>query len=150
MHTFSMAPLFRQSVAFDRFNDLVEAVLRNDSSSTYPPCNIEKHGENNYRIVIAMAGFAESDLDLQVEQHVLTVTGNKRDQAEGAAKVTYLHQGIAQRSFKRSFSLAEHVEVKSASLVNGLLSIELERVVPEEIKPRRIAIGQCEKSDVLN
>lgn len=152
MATFTMAPLFRQSVGFDRFNDLFEAALRNETSSSYPPYNIEKHGENNYRIVIAIAGFGEADLDVQVERSVLTVTGGKREPAdtEETPKVTYLHQGIAQRSFRLSFSLADHIEVKSANLSNGLLTIELERVIPEEAKPRRIAINQGDKPALLN
>ncbi|MGV6473386.1 Hsp20 family protein [Azotobacter vinelandii] len=152
MATFTMAPLFRQSIGFDRFNDLFEAALRNESGSTYPPYNIEKHGENSYRIVIAMAGFEEADLDLQVERGVLTASGSKRTPAksEEASAVTYLHQGIAQRSFKLSFNLADHIEVKGANLVNGLLNIELERVVPEEAKPRRIVINQGDKPALLN
>lgn len=135
----SLAPLFRQSIGFDRFNDLFESVLRNDSGSSYPPYNVEKHGEDNYRIVIAAAGFADDDLDLQVERGVLTVAGGKRD--KGDEQVTYLHQGIAQRAFKLSFRLADHIEVKSADLVNGLLNIELVRIIPEEAKAKRIPIG---------
>lgn len=152
MATFTMAPLVRQSVGFDRFNDLFEAALRNESGSTYPPYNIEKHGENNYRIVVAIAGFEEADLDVQVEQGVLTVSGAKHvsEKGEEAPTVIYLHQGIAQRSFKLSFNLADHIEVKSANLTNGLLSIELERVIPEEAKPRRIAISQGDKPALLN
>ncbi len=139
MSAFSMAPLFRQSVGFDRFNDLFESALRNDNGSSYPPYNIEKHGEDHYRIVVAAAGFQESDLELEVERGVLTVTGGRRESAPD--NVTYLHQGIAQRAFKLSFRLADHIEVRGAGLVNGLLNIELERIVPEEAKPKRIPIG---------
>lgn len=139
MTSFSMAPLFRQSIGFDRFNDLFESALRNDASSSFPPYNVEKHGEDRYRIIVAAAGFQESDLDLQVERGVLTVSGGKRE--SGGDSVTYLHQGIAQRAFKLSFRLADHIEVKGAALNNGLLSIELERVVPEEAKPKRIPIN---------
>lgn len=136
----SLAPLFRQSVGFDRFNDLFESALRsNDGGSSYPPYNVEKHGEDQYRIVVAAAGFHDDDLELQVERGVLSVAGAKRDR--GAENVSYLHQGIAQRAFKLSFRLADHIEVKGASLVNGLLNIELERIVPEEAKPKRIPIG---------
>ncbi|CAK14500.1 Hsp20 family protein [Pseudomonas entomophila] len=137
---FSLAPLFRSSVGFDRFNDLFEAAARNEAGSSYPPYNVEKHGEDHYRIVVAAAGFQEHDLDLQVEKGVLTVTGGKREN-NGAAGVTYLHQGIAQRAFKLSFRLADHIEVKGAGLANGLLSIELLRVVPEEAKAKRIPIN---------
>ncbi|WP_213876642.1 Hsp20 family protein [Pseudomonas sp. dw_358] len=135
---FSLAPLFRSSVGFDRFNDLFELAARNESASTYPPYNVEKHGDDQYRIVVAAAGFQESDLELHVEKGVLTVTGGKRDaKAEG---VTFLHQGIAQRAFKLSFRLADHIEVKAAGLSNGLLNIDLLRLVPEEAKAKRIPI----------
>ncbi len=137
---FSMAPLFRHSVGFDRFNDLFESALRsNDAGSSYPPYNVEKHGEDQYRIVVAAAGFQDEDLELQVERGVLTVSGGKRERS--AESVTYLHQGIAQRGFKLSFRLADHIEVKAASLVNGLLNIDLVRIVPEEAKAKRIPIA---------
>ncbi|MDV3439426.1 Hsp20 family protein, partial [Pseudomonas otitidis] len=134
---FSLAPLFRHSVGFDRFNDLFESALRNEGGSSYPPYNVEKHGDDQYRIVVAAAGFQEDDLELQVERGVLTVSGGKRDKGPESS-VTYLHQGIAQRAFKLSFRLADHIEVKGASLQNGLLNIDLVRVVPEEAKPKRI------------
>ena len=139
MSSFPMAPLFRQSVGFDRFNDLFESALRNDTGSSYPPYNIEKHGEDQYRIVVAAAGFHEADLDLQVERSVLTVSGGRRENE--AENVSYLHQGIAQRAFKLSFRLADHIEVKGAALANGLLNIDLVRTVPEEAKPKRIPIN---------
>jgi molecular chaperone IbpA len=136
----SLAPLFRQSIGFDRFNDLFESALRNgENGSSYPPYNVEKHGEDQYRIVVAAAGLREEDLELQVERGVLTVTGGRRERH--AAEVTYLHQGIAQRGFKLSFRLADHIEVKSAGLAHGLLNIDLVRIVPEEAKPKRIPIG---------
>lgn len=137
--TFSLAPLFRHSVGFDRFNDLFESALRQDSGSSYPPYNVEKHADDQYRIVVAAAGFVEEDLDVQVEKGVLTVTGGKRE--TNPESVTYLHQGIAQRAFKLSFRLADHIEVKNAALVNGLLNIDLLRLVPEEAKAKRIPIG---------
>lgn len=137
---FSMAPLFRHSIGFDRFNDLFESALRsNDAGSSYPPYNVEKHGEDQYRIVVAAAGFQDEDLELQVERGVLTVSGGKRERS--AESVTYLHQGIAQRGFKLSFRLADHIEVKAASLINGLLNIDLVRIVPEEAKAKRIPIA---------
>ncbi len=139
---FSWAPLFRSSVGFDRFNDLFESALRNEPGSTYPPYNVEKHAEDHYRIVIAAAGFQEEDLELQVEKGVLTISGGKRDANED---VTYLYQGIAQRAFKLSFRLADHIEVKAAGLSNGLLSIDLLRVVPEEEKARVIPISGTDK-----
>jgi len=136
--TLSLAPLFRQSVGFDRFNDLFESALHSETPNTYPPHNVEKHGDDQYRIVIAAAGLANEDLDIQVEKSVLTVAGGKR---ENEKEVTYLHQGIAQRAFRLSFRLADHIEVREASLTNGLLSIDLLRVIPEEAKPKRISIG---------
>ncbi|MFI8395198.1 heat-shock protein [Pseudomonas sp. Choline-02u-1] len=139
---FSLAPLFRSSVGFDRFNDLFETALRNEPGSSYPPYNVEKHGDDQYRIVVAAAGFQEEDLDLQVEKGVLTISGGKRDTDES---VTFLHQGIAQRAFKLSFRLADHIEIKDAALRNGLLSIDLLRVVPEEAKAKRIPINGAQQ-----
>ena len=136
----SMAPLFRNSVGFDRFSDLFETALRNDSSGGYPPYNVEKRGEDSYRIVVAAAGFQQDDLDLQVEKGVLTVSGSKRESTSEEG-LTFLHQGIAQRAFKLSFRLDDHIEIKGAGLSNGLLSIDLQRVVPEEAKAKRIPIN---------
>ncbi|VVP08577.1 Small heat shock protein IbpA [Pseudomonas fluorescens] len=144
---FSMAPLFRSSVGFDRFNDLFETALRNEPGSTYPPYNVEKHGDDQYRIVVAAAGFQEEDLELQVEKGVLTISGGgKRDVNED---VTYLYQGIAQRAFKLSFRLADHIQIKAADLSNGLLSIDLLRVVPEEAKAKRIPINNGTQKPTL-
>ncbi|RMQ06613.1 Heat shock protein, Hsp20 family [Pseudomonas viridiflava] len=136
---FSLAPLFRHSVGFDRFNDLFESAARNETASGYPPYNVERHTDDHYRIVIAAAGMQEQDLELQVEKGVLTVIGNKREQE--ADNVTYLHQGIARREFKLSFRLADNIEVKGADLSHGLLSIDLVRNVPEEAKPKRIPLN---------
>jgi len=137
--TVSLAPLFRSSVGFDRFNDLFESALRGESASSYPPYNVEKHGNDDYRIVIAAAGLKDSDLDIQVERGVLTITGGKREKS--SENVQFLHQGIAQRAFKLSFRLADFIEVKAASLADGMLNVELVRRLPEEAKPRRISIG---------
>ena len=148
-NAFSMAPLFRNSVGFDRFSDLFETALRNDSSGGYPPYNVEKRGEDSYRIVVAAAGFQQDDLDLQVEKGVLTVSGSKRESTSEEG-VTYLHQGIAQRAFKLSFRLDDHIEIKGAGLSNGLLSIDLERVVPEEAKAKRIPINGDQQRALQN
>ncbi|MGH8446578.1 MAG: Hsp20 family protein [Solimonas sp.] len=139
MNTLAFAPLFRSSIGFDRFSDLFETALRADAGSSYPPYNVEKHGQDDYRIVVAAAGFQESDLEIQVEKDVLTIGSARRDSA--GESVQYLHQGIAQRAFKLSFRLADHIEVRGASLKNGLLSVDLVRRVPEAAKPRRIGIG---------
>jgi len=132
------APFFRSTVGFDRLLGLLESA----SEQGYPPYNIERSDENNYRVTLAVAGFAEQDLSVDVKDRVLTVTG-KRDEAEKAFS-GLLHQGIAGRAFERSFQLAEHVEVKGARLENGLLHVNLERIVPEEKRPRRITINAPE------
>ena len=132
------APFFRSTVGFDHLLDLLEQ--GSESAQGYPPYNIERADENNYRVTVAVAGFAEKDLNIEVRDGVLTVEG-KRDQDN---KATYLHQGIAGRGFQRQFQLAEHMEVRGARLENGLLSADLERVVPEEKKPRRITINAPE------
>ncbi|MEI9885993.1 MAG: Hsp20 family protein [Rhizomicrobium sp.] len=132
------SPYFRSTVGFDQlFNRLEQAV---DAGNGYPPYNIERTDETHYRISVAVAGFGEKDLNVEVRDGVLTLVG-KREEAE---KQSYLHQGIAGRAFERRFQLAEHVEVRAAKLENGLLHIDLERVVPEEKKPRRIAINAPE------
>ncbi len=135
---FSLAPLFRHSVGFDRLNDLFEAAQRNEGTS-YPPYNMEKVGDDAYRIVIAVAGFHQGELELNVERGVLSVQGRKAERSEEG--VTYLHQGIAQRGFRLQFRLADHIEVQGAKLEHGLLRIELKRIVPEEAKLRQIPIG---------
>jgi molecular chaperone IbpA len=132
------APFFRSTVGFDRLLGLLESA----SEQGYPPYNIERSDENNYRVSLAVAGFAEKDLSVDVKDRVLTVTG-KRDEADKAAPA-FLHQGIAGRGFERGFQLAEHVEVKGARLENGLLHVDLERIVPEEKRPRRITINAPE------
>jgi molecular chaperone IbpA len=131
-------PFFRSTVGFDRLLDLLETA----GEQGYPPYNIERSDENNYRVTLAVAGFGEKDLSVDVKDRVLTVTG-KREEAD-RAPTAFLHQGIAGRGFERSFQLAEHVEVKAARLENGLLHIDLERIVPEEKRPRRIQINAPE------
>jgi molecular chaperone IbpA len=131
------SPFFRSTVGFDRLLDLLDSA---DTAQGYPPYNIERSDENNYRVTVAVAGFGDKDVSVEVADGVLTVTGKR----EGAAAPTYLHQGIAGRAFERKFHLAEHVEVKGAKLENGLLHVDLERVVPEAKKPRKIAINAPE------
>ena len=132
------SPFFRTTIGFDRLLDLLDQADGN--AQGYPPYNIERSDDNNYRVTIAAAGFADKDLGVEVADGVLTVTG-KRDEA---GKPAYLHQGIAGRAFERKFQLAEHVEVKGAKLENGLLHVDLERIVPEAKKPRRITINAPE------
>lgn len=139
MNTIDLSPLYRSTIGFDRLGALLDTALRTDQGSAgYPPYNIEVTGENRYGITLAVAGFEENELDIQVERGVLTVRGKKAD--EGKER-KYLHQGIATRAFERKFSLADHVEVTGAQLNNGLLTISLVKEVPEAMKPRTIAIN---------
>ena len=135
MRAYDFAPFYRSSVGFDRLFDLLEQSA--ETAPGYPPYNIERTDDTHYRITVAVAGFAEKDLNVEVREGVLTVAGKREDQE----KQSYLHQGIAGRAFERRFQLADHVEVRDAKLENGLLHIALERVIPEEKKPRRIAIN---------
>lgn len=137
MTTIDLTPLYRSTIGFDRMASIMDAALRTDNSSGYPPYNIEAFEENRYQISLAVAGFDEQELELEVERGVLTVRGRKN---EDEAR-RYLHKGIAFRSFERKFNLADHVQVEGANLKNGLLVIELLKVIPEEMKPRRIPIG---------
>ena len=140
MRTFDATPLFRSSVGFDRVMDLFESVSRLDQAApTYPPCNIEKTGEYEYRISLAVAGFSESDLEIEARENTLQVTG--RQGKEDGQQRRFLHRGIAARAFERTFRLADHVRVVGASLENGLLHVDLVRDIPEAMKPRRIPIG---------
>lgn len=140
MNTIDLSPLYRSTIGFDRLGALLDTALRTDQSSAgYPPYNIEVTGENRYGITLAVAGFDQSELDIQTERGVLTVRGKKSD--EGKEDRKYLHQGIATRAFERKFSLADHVEVIGAQLNNGLLTISLVKEVPEAMKPKSIAIN---------
>ncbi len=139
MRSFDLSPLFRSSVGFDRLDKLFDTAFREAARDvSYPPYNIAKTGGETYRITMAVAGFGEGDLDILVHDNVLSVKGQIRDAAKD---VEYLHRGIAQRAFEHRFQLADHVRVVAARLVNGLLDIDLERVVPEEKKPRKVEIG---------
>ncbi|MCH7551602.1 MAG: Hsp20 family protein [Proteobacteria bacterium] len=139
MRTIDFSPLFRHSVGFDRMQRMLDAATRMDSSAnTYPPYNIEQVGEDNYCISMAVAGFGEQDLDVTVTENTLVVSGKMADEGEDT---TYLHRGIAGRAFERRFELADHIKVVGGSLANGLLNIDLRREVPEEKKPRKIAIA---------
>lgn len=138
MRAFDLSPLFRSTVGFDHLSRMLDAAQRlDDSASSYPPYNIEKLGEDDYRITMAVAGFAESDLDLTVQDHTLVISGKAHHDNE---QTTYLHRGIAGRSFERRFELADFIRVEGASLVNGLLHVALKREMPERMKPRTIKI----------
>ena len=137
---FDFSPLFRSTVGFDRVFDMLDQVSQYDSGNGYPPYNIERSDENHYRITVAVAGFAEKDLNVEVHDGVLTISG-KREDGEKSEGNNVLYQGIAGRAFERRFQLADHVEVQAASLKNGLLHIDLLRNIPEAMKPRKIAIA---------
>lgn len=145
MRTFDMTPLFRNSVGFDRMARLLDGVAT-DQAPTYPPYNIEKVDEEAYRITMAVAGFAETDLDVEVKENQLTVTGRVEKQDATGDDRQYLHRGIAARAFERRFNLADHIKVAGADLVNGLLHIDLVREVPEAMKPKTIAINRNVKA----
>ena len=140
MRNYDLSPLFRSTVGFDRLARLVDSATRfDDASAGYPPYNIEKTGDEDYRITMAVAGFATDEIDITVHENTLTVTGQAK-QAD-AQSTQYLHRGIARRAFERRFQLADHIKVKGAALTNGLLDIELVREVPEQLKPRKIEIA---------
>ena len=139
MTTFDFAPLFRTSVGFDRLASMMNSAHRGETGNGFPPYNIQKAGEDKYRITMAVAGFSESDLDITTENNRLTVSGTRKDEDESEENA-YLYRGIATRSFERRFNLADHVKVTGARLDNGLLHIELEREIPEAMKPRQIEI----------
>lgn len=149
MRTYDLSPLFRSSVGFDRLNSLFDMASRGEDAVNYPPYNIEKHGEDQYRITMAVAGFGEEDLDITWQTNQLTVSGKLQD-AEQAGEsrqaseedkaVQYLHRGIASRAFQHKFGLADHIRVSDARLENGLLHIDLVREVPEALKPRKVDI----------
>ncbi|MEE8439618.1 MAG: Hsp20 family protein [Micropepsaceae bacterium] len=145
MRSFDLTPLFRSTVGFDRLADMLDSVGQYDPGTSYPPYNIERTDENHYRISLAVAGFGDDELSVEVREGVLTVQGRHEENAD-ADEPHFLYQGIAARSFERRFQLAENVEVGSAGLVNGLLHVDLERIVPEEKKPRQIPISVAARS----
>ncbi|WP_391481161.1 Hsp20 family protein [Nereida sp. NH-UV-3] len=138
MRTLDMSPLYRATVGFDQIADLMDRVMTNDAGTqSYPPYNIEKTDEDGYRISIAVAGFSEDDLEVEVKENALHITASKPQET---AKRTYLHRGIATRAFSRRFHLADHVRVTGAVHKDGMLHIDLLREVPEALKPRQIPI----------
>src|SRR6266536_3784388 len=142
MDRFDFAPLFRSTIGFDRLARLVDTATRVDSTAlSYPPYNIEKTGEDAYRLTMAVAGFSQDEIDITVHENTLIVTGKSEKEDEDGR---YLHRGIARRAFERRFSLADHVKVTGASLDNGLLHVDLVREVPEAMKPRSVQIGTVE------
>ena len=142
MRSFDLNPLYRSTVGFDRMFNLLDTLGGADrSAQTYPPYNIERTGENAYRVTMAVAGFGEEDVSIEAKENTLTVKGEKKSEGEEKEN-QFLYRGIAARAFERRFQLADHVEVKGASLENGLLHIDLVREIPEAKKPRVIAIAK--------
>jgi len=138
--SFDLAPLYRSTVGYDRIFDMLDQATKVEPMTKWPPYNIEKTGEDAYRITMAVAGFAPEEIELVQQQNTLLVNGQKHPEPEG---VEVLHRGIATRAFKQTFNLADHVKVTGASIDNGLLTIELKREIPEALRPRRIEIGSA-------
>ncbi|GJM01837.1 MAG: heat-shock protein IbpA [Rhodomicrobium sp.] len=144
MEHIDFRPLYRSTVGFDRLFNLLDDFGKVDGAATgYPPYNIQRLEENAYRITMAVAGFAEDEIDIEVKEQSLKINGRKNENDD----VEYLHQGIASRTFERSFQLADHVEVLGAKLENGLLHVDLKREIPEQMKPRKIAIQRSAEAD---
>lgn len=143
MRTIDYSPLYRSAVGFDRLFSLLDAAAAQDVSSGYPPYNIERTGENDYRIEIAVAGFRPDELNVEVKEGLLTVAGRKAANDE-AVERRFLHRGLAERNFERRFQLADHMVVDRADLADGLLTIDVRRELPEQLKPRTIPIGGAE------
>jgi molecular chaperone IbpA len=139
MRQFDLAPLYRNTVGFDRLFSMLDQLVSVDSAPSYPPYNIERTGENAYRISVAVAGFTQADLSIEVKENALTLRGERK--SENGSKGEFLYQGIAARSFERRFQLADGVQVTGAELANGLLHIDLVREIPESKKPRQIPIA---------
>ena len=146
MNRFDFTPYRRSTVGFDRVFDLLENQARNNSGENYPPFNIERRGEDSYRITLAIAGFRPDDLDITAQQNLLVIQGRKRDD-DSAGEM--LHLGIANRGFERRFELADYVRVDNAELADGLLVIDLVREVPEAMKPKKIALSGHRKLEVV-
>jgi molecular chaperone IbpA len=140
MTNLNLEPFWRTSVGFDRLFDLMDQSLRFQAEDNYPPCNIVRTGEDSYRITLAVAGFKPEQVSVTVHQNTLTITGRVNEKQEKEGEAEYLYRGIAGRPFQRRFNLADYVEVTSASFEDGLLQIELERHLPESMKPRQIEI----------
>ena len=147
MRTYDLSPLFRSAIGFDRLANTLESIHNTNSSGGYPPYNIELVDENQYTITMAVAGFTAEDLEIEVEQNKLRVTGQKREDENGRQ---YLHRGIANRNFERSFQLADHIKVANANIQDGMLYLELVREIPEAMKPRRIEISERDNSALDN
>ncbi len=149
MTNFDFSPLFRSTVGFDRLSRMLETGMLNEQASAYPPYNIVKLSDDDYRITMAVAGFGENDIEIVSQENQLVVQGRITGKDAAADGVTYLHRGIAERAFERRFQLADHIKVTAADLNNGLLTISLVREVPEAMKPRKIEIKAATGKETL-
>ena len=140
MRTFDLTPFYRSTVGFDRLFTMLDSLGQPDQAQSYPPYNIERTGEDAYRISMAVAGFSDDEIAIEAHRNVLTIKGERKEEADGEGR-ELLYRGIAARTFERRFQLADHVEVTGATLKNGLLHIDLKRNIPEEMKPRKIDIS---------
>jgi molecular chaperone IbpA len=143
---FDLSPLYRSMIGVDRIADVFEAALSSNADNSYPPFDVEKTGQDSYRVTLAAAGFSPAELEVSAQPNLLVITGKKARGVEGARN--FLHRGVAMRGFERRFELADHMVVRSASHADGLLRIELEREIPEALKPRRIEIGQASQQQL--
>ncbi len=149
MRTFDFSPLYRSAIGFDHLAQMIHEAQRGEAQPSYPPYNIERVAEDQYRITMAVAGFSRPELDIEIEGDSLKIVGRKQRSGETTTSPTYLHRGIATRDFEHRFKLADQVKVTSASLDNGLLNIDLVRVIPEALKPRKIAIEGEDKLQMV-
>ena len=150
MRHFDLSPLYRSTVGFDRLFSMLDQATSPEGGNTYPPYNVERTGEDAYRITVAVAGFGEGDLKIEQHQNTLSIRGARESQKEADSEREVLYQGIAGRSFERRFQLADHVKVTGAALENGLLHVDLVREVPEAARPRQIPIGKPETGNVVD
>lgn len=146
MRHVDFSPLYRSTVGFDRLFSMLDTLASPEGTQSYPPYNIERTGENTYRITMAVAGFGENEIEIEAHRNQLTVKGQKSDE-EASDTTEVLYRGIASRAFERRFQLADFVEVAGASLKNGLLHIDLKREIPEQMKPRKIEVTQAQTED---
>lgn len=141
MRNIDLSPLYRSFIGFDHLASMIDTASRNEKQSSYPPYNIELLAEDKYRITMAIAGFTKDEVSIEVQENTLVVVGTKADKENDGNERKFLHKGISERSFERKFQLGDHVKVLAADLEHGLLHVDLERVVPESKKPRKIEIG---------
>lgn len=145
MQAFDLSPLFRSTIGFDRLDRILDSAQRQNDATAYPPYNIIRHGENEYQIVVAVAGFEDKEVDITFQANLLTIAGKKEEEQEAQ---DYLHRGIAERAFRLKFNLADHIRVTGAEMSHGLLSVTLVREVPEALRPQQIPIKMGKNKEI--